>query len=89
VDNCQAWKIVGKDLSSQDIDRSFIATNFEEVDLEANDDKSLCRYEFLEILCRMAKIKYYDKGYINSIWESTERLIEDYIVPNFREHQAW
>jgi len=76
-------------LTSQDIDRTFIAVNFEEVELEANDDKSLCRYEFLEITVRLAKIKYYDKGISTSIADSTDRLITDHIIPNTCEVMPW
>lgn len=57
-----SWKIIDKNLTSQDIDRTFIAVNFEEVDLKNNDEKSLCRYKFMEIIVRLAKIKYFDKG---------------------------
>lgn len=65
VDACNkdGWKIVDsirKDLTSSDIDRIFIATNFEEEDLEENDDNSLCRFEFLEIIARMAKCKFFE-----------------------------
>ena len=61
---CNNWRIVDrKDLSTSDIDRLFFAVNFEEVggtagDLEDNPDKELCRYEFFEIIVRMAKLKY-------------------------------
>jgi hypothetical protein len=61
---CSSWKIVNKkDLSIKDIDILFFAVNFEEVgggqaDLEDNPDKELCRYEFFEILVRMAKLKF-------------------------------
>lgn len=50
-----AWDIVDKQLTTGDVDRAFIATNFEEVELEGNDDRDLCRYEFCEIMVRMAK----------------------------------
>jgi len=52
------WKIVGKGLSQTDVDRIFIATNYEEEDRDNNDDSNLCRYELLEIIVRMAKTKY-------------------------------
>ena len=61
---CNSWKIVSKrDLSIKDIDILFFAVNFEEVgggaaDLEDNPDKELCRYEFFEIIVRMAKLKF-------------------------------
>jgi hypothetical protein len=61
---CSSWQIVDRrDLSISDIDRLFFAVNFEEVggdagDLEDNPDKELCRYEFFEIVVRMAKLKF-------------------------------
>lgn len=61
VSNSFKWKIVGQDLTSQDIDRTFIATNYSEVAIDNNDDKTLCRYEYLEIVVRLAKIKYFDR----------------------------
>ena len=39
-------------------DRMFIAVNIEEEDLEDNPDRALCRYEFLEIIYRIAVAKY-------------------------------
>lgn len=36
------------------IDRLFIATNVELEDIEENPDRALCRYEFFEVLVRIA-----------------------------------
>ncbi len=36
------------------IDRLFIATNVELEEIEENPDRALCRYEFFEILVRLA-----------------------------------
>ena len=76
-------------MTSQDIDRVFIATNFEEEDLEENDDKSLCRFEFSEIIARMAKTKYFEKKAFGTVHESCECLIKNYIVPNSIEEMGW
>ena len=64
---CKLWGCINKkDLSVSDIDRLFVAVNFEEVqgdkqaELDDNPDKELCRYEFFEILVRMAKCKFID-----------------------------
>lgn len=59
---CYKWKIIDKDLSSSDMDRAYVATNFEEVEMENNDDNNLCRFELMEIIVRLAKIKYLEKG---------------------------
>ena len=74
---CSAWKIVHpRDLSISDIDRLFYAVNFEEVqgeqgDLEDNPDKELCRYEFFEIIVRMAKLKFEKRKARLSVAEAT------------------
>ena len=79
---CQQWNLIDKSLTQTDIDRIFITVNFEEEQLEANDDSSLCRFEFLEIIVRMAKEKYYEKGKASTIAEATKLIIETFIVPN-------
>ena len=82
---CNNWRIVNKkDLKIVDIDRLFYAVNFEEVqgqqgDLEDNPDKELCRYEFFEIIVRMAKLKFENQKLGLSISEATKKLIDDYI----------
>lgn len=89
---CNKWKILDKNLTTSDMDRSFVATNFEEVDLEANDDNCLCRYELLEIIVRLAKIKYLEKDKCKTFCEATRMLIEDSILPNSKNHmyvQEW
>ena len=50
--------IIDKNVTSSTLDRLFIATNVELVDMEDNPDKELCRFEMLEILVRIAGAKY-------------------------------
>jgi len=64
------------------MDRAFVATNYEEVDLDNNDDNSLCRYELLEIVVRLAKMKFLDKGRCETFAEATQKMFKDYIIPN-------
>lgn len=89
VEMCHKWKLVDKNLTSQDIDRIFISTNFEEEDLEENDDNSLCRFEYLEIIARMAKTKFFEKGICKTVHESLEKLLLEYIIPNSIEQMEW
>lgn len=91
VDMCQkTWRVVdGSSLTSQDIDRIFLATNFEEQDLEENDDNSLCRFEFMEIIARLAREKYQQKGTETTIWASCKRLLDQFILPNTCEIMEW
>ena len=44
------------------LDTYFKATNFEEEDQDNNDDFALNRFEFLEILVRIARGKYVETG---------------------------
>jgi hypothetical protein len=89
VNACSKWNLIDNDLTSVDIDRIFIATNFEEEDLEENDDNSLCRFEFMEIIARMAKTKYFDKGKSKSVAIACEKLITELIIPNTCEPMEW
>lgn len=59
----------------------FSVTNFEEEDQSQNDDKDLCRFEFMEILLRIAKGKFVDTGLVTSLSQAFEKLIVDHILP--------
>lgn len=91
---CNSWKIVNKrDLSIKDIDILFFAVNFEEVgggaaDLEDNPDKELCRYEFFEIIVRMAKLKFENQKLGLTVAQATQKLITDYIS-KYSLEQEW
>jgi len=43
----------------------------------------------LEIITRIGKIKYFDKGHCSTIAESTKRILEEYILPNTTEKMEW
>lgn len=63
-----------------DIDRIFIAVNVELVDLVVNENRALCRYEFFEIIVRIAQAKLVDAGYCATIDEAVVILIEKFIL---------
>lgn len=62
------------------IDRLFIATNVELFDMVENADRALCRFEFFEIIVRLAQAKLCDNGYFSEIHLATEALIENYLL---------
>ena len=83
------------------IDRTFIAATLQvegqgarESDIPAD---KLNRFEFMEILVRLANIKFIETKKIKGFDEATAHLIEDYIMPNytpepwqeFREKELW
>jgi hypothetical protein len=60
--------------------------NFEVVQLEDNPDRDLCRYEFFEIIVRMAVIKFADLPLAPG--EMVEKIIKEYLLPNSRKSLA-
>jgi hypothetical protein len=74
------------------IDSIFITTNFEEVDMENNPDRYLCRYEFFEIIVRIAKEKYLKSRTCKTLIEAVGKLLGDNIFKNSDfaiEGQKW
>jgi hypothetical protein len=68
------------------IDTIFKSTNYEVVDLEDNPDNSLCRYEFCEVLVRLALQKFKDET--STAFEKFHKLVNDYIIPNAMASKA-
>jgi hypothetical protein len=90
---CRYWKAISKSLTVTDVDRLFYAVNFEEVQgqqgaLEDNPDQELCRYEFFEIIVRMAKSKYENLKMKIPIAEMLKKLLEDFIF-QYKLEQPW
>jgi len=74
-------------LAVSDIDRLFFAVNFEEGaedsdELDDNPENELCRYEFFELIVRMAKLKYENMKLGLSVPNSLRKFIEDHIKKN-------
>lgn len=59
---CNNAGITDKKMHSGIIDTYFKATNYEEQDQDNNDDNAIIRFEFFEILVRIAKGKFMDFG---------------------------
>lgn len=75
---CEQCQLLdNKFLNRSAIDRCFIAVNVDLDDLDDNPQQELCRYEFFEIIVRMAMFKYQDLPL--SPAEMTQKLIEEHI----------
>jgi len=77
---CEEWRIIDKDFPMSFVDRLFIATNVELVNMVDNADRALCRFEFYEIIVRIAAAKFFEQGYYDSLSQSVESLIENFIL---------
>jgi hypothetical protein len=80
------------------IDTIFVATNFEFVEMEDNPDKSLCRYEFYEIIVRTAIEKYLKSRICITLAEAVGKLLyenifkySDFVIPGqqWRQDNLW
>jgi len=70
-------KINDKAINLSTVDRCFIATN------QGSDTNNLCRYQFWEILVRIAQNKYKDTGVCSTFHESLDKMIKECVVPNY------
>ena len=95
---CKQWDVLDYYLTPTIIDVLYVAVNYDELKLDANDIENLCRYELMEIIVRLAKFKFFEKGIDSSISEATEHLLSKYILPNtvevipgqeFRDKEVW
>ena len=72
------------------IDMYFVATNFEEGgEQEGNDDRSLCRFEFFEILIRIARGKFVETGIEKNLLLAFDKLLQEHILPSLRFTAPW
>ncbi len=65
------------------VDRTFIAANLK-VESSTAPSNGLKRYEFLEIIVRLANIKYLETKIVKTFADATEKLITECILPNYQ-----
>ena len=78
------------------VDRTFIAANLK-VTESAAPSNGLKRFEFLEILVRLANTKYLETKIVKTYAEATEKLITECVLPfftpepwqEFRDKELW
>ena len=97
VDFIRDCEILDEKVNMSSIDRHFIATNVEIEQIEENPDRALCRYEFFEILVRIAGQKYKETKIVSTYAQAFEKLITELVIPkycaipwqDFREEYLW
>ena len=65
------------------LESSFAATNFDHNTQSWNKETSLLRYEFFEVLVRIARAKYVDNGILadDESYRALHRLVNEHILP--------
>ena len=79
---CKDCGMIGKNFNISTADRLFISANYTDAPVEGNTAKDLIRYEFIEVLVRIAKVKYIDTCICSSYPEALETFFNS-ITPNF------
>eukprot|EP00347_Sterkiella_histriomuscorum_P011119 403373687 len=81
---CNKCKVVDKNISLSIIDTIYIATNVS-LNNNQNADRDLSRYEFLEILLRLANEKYKKSGQVTTYTQALQRFLDENLYPNIEE----
>ena len=81
---CKEADLYDKDCKISDIDRFFVTVNYEIVDLPENPDRTLNRYEFIELLIRIANLKFREAGKADNLRQALEMLLAENIFKNFK-----
>jgi len=79
--------ILDKNVNLAAVDRAFIATNVRARDMPEvpnNPGNALCRFEFLEIIVRLATEKYRSPGIIATFSASLEKLLSECIFKYYK-----
>ena len=93
-----SWRLIDENLQLSTVDRLFIATKSGITsDLKDFPERDLARFEFYEIVVRMAGAKYKDWGKCDSYAQAVKSIIEDNFMQfysifkwqEFREREIW
>jgi len=77
------------ELSVGDVDRMVIAANLQSPDAayiigEDNPETTLCRYEFVEVMTRIADMKYVKSKILDTITSAMQMLINNSMNPFYK-----
>ena len=96
ADFCKQSEIIDKDCPASVVDRAFIAANYS-VDDKNKETNGLRRHEFLEILVRVADVKYRQSKQVSTFADALEKLLHECVFANylpaawqeFRDRELW
>jgi hypothetical protein len=80
---CEKCEFYDAKLNMETIDRLFIVTNFEIEENDDNPDRALCRFEFFEILIRIANVKFRETGIVKTYSEAFDKLLKEHVYNKY------
>ena len=78
---CKKLRIYDHNIDHSTTDRHFIAVNVELTTQVGNPDKALIRFEFIELLIRIAWDKFVRFGTVKTYTEAFQLMLDDHIIP--------
>eukprot|EP00347_Sterkiella_histriomuscorum_P006983 403350697 len=85
ISNCGDF-IDGKIFKLSDLDLNFVATNSgTKKNNPRNPERQLVRYQFMEVLVRLAVDKFIKNGNMKSVHEAVVHAFENYFLPFFKQ----
>ena len=81
-------KIFNKNLTKAGVVVLFIASNYEIDDQDDNPDSALIRFEYIELIVRIAIEKYKKTKIFQSAWEALEQCLKQNIEIT-SNHKEW
>ena len=72
-------------LQTDQFDRAFISTNVNTHGLINSAERNLQRYEFLEMVVRLSRIKYIESGKMRGTAAAIDKLLNEEMYPNVQE----
>ena len=76
-------------LHTDQFDRAFISTNVNYHGFINSAERNLNRYEWLEMIVRLARIKYVETAMIKSTAMAIEKPLSDELYPSVLESDGW
>ena len=89
---CQGCDLIHSNFNISTVDRLFISANFQDKSHQdgavQNSQKELIRFEFFEVLVRIARAKLIEPGTCKNYEEAMEVLFNDFLM-NYPKPQSW
>ena len=94
---CEECEIIDKDLNIEVLDQIFMDTSIDLEEMPEEPSTELQRFQFMEVIVRLAEAKYLKRGTCSSYAASVRKLLDEHILriegqdrwQEFRDQELW
>ena len=94
---CEECEIIDKDLNIEVLDQIFMDTSIDLEEMPEEPSTELQRFQFMEVIVRLAGAKYLKRGICSSYAASVRKLLDEHILriegqdrwQEFRDQELW